>query len=439
MKPPRIPSHSTNRSKRALTQVGGPCEIWLDEVGLGAALESALRVHPDETATPRHVHGFHSYPARMHPDTAARLVTVLSQSGEVVLDPFVGSGTVLVEARVQGRIAYEIDANPLAVALSSLKLRGLAPDEGEHLIGVANAVAELADERRLAKAGPTRPYGRTEREWFPPHVLLELDGLWKGISELCPAAHRPALELVVSSMLTKVSVRRSDTSAQTEARRLASGFTIRFFVKKTEELVRRLQAYSASLPERELPWGVRLGDARDLPMKEGRAHAIITSPPYPGVYDYVEHHRLRLDWLKLDAKHLERHEIGAHRDFAQKSATAANEQWAEQMGDCLDEMRRVLAPSGKIALLIADSVVASRAFYADRALQDMAPRHGLKIVAGVSQERSHYHAPTRNAFRAAPRREHLIVFQAVHSNVAIPPSKGRGVVRSPSGRGGRGR
>jgi DNA modification methylase len=372
----------------------------------------------------------------MHPDTAARLVEVLSKPGDVVLDPFVGSGTVLVEARVQGRLAYGVDANPLAVALSSLKLGGLAPEEGEHLVAIANAIAEMAEERRLAKAGPTRPYGRTEREWFPPHVLLELDGLWKGISEQCPASFRPALELVISSMLTKVSVRRSDTSERTETRRLASGFTIRFFVKKTEELVRRLEAYSAALPDRRLPWGVRLGDARALPMNDGRAQAIITSPPYPGVYDYVEHHRLRLDWLKLDAKHLERHEIGAHRDFAHQTAAAAEERWGEQMGDCLDEMRRVLAASGRIALLIADSVVANRAFYADRALQGMAARHGLKIVAGLSQARSHYHAPTRNAFREAPRREHLIVFEAAPLLAKARPSGAR---RAEHSRGGRAR
>ena len=35
-----------------------------------------------------HVHGFHTYPARMHPQTAARLVRALSGEGATVLDPF---------------------------------------------------------------------------------------------------------------------------------------------------------------------------------------------------------------------------------------------------------------------------------------------------------------------------------------------------------------
>jgi DNA modification methylase len=399
--------------RRSLSQIGGDTEVWCDEAGLHDVFEAALRVESDDTQPMRHVHGFHSYPARMHPDTAARLVAGLTTPGQVVLDPFSGSGTVLVEARLLGRVAYGVDANPLAVALASLKLNGLKdPAEQELLLATAAVVAEYADERRRAKAGPSKRYNQAQRSLFPPHVLLELDGIAKGIAELCAPALKPALELVVSSLLTKVSLRSSDTNEQQLPRRIASGFTIRFFQKKTEELVRRLTDYSRQIPDATLKMGVKLGDARSLPMNDGHAHAIITSPPYPGVYDYVEHHRLRLEWLGLDARHLEQHEIGAHRHFAQSTPVDAEARWAEQLGACLDEMRRVLVPGGKAALLIADSVVAKRAFYADRALCQLAPKHGMRVVGGASQRRGHYHAPTRDAFREAPRREHLILLTA---------------------------
>jgi DNA modification methylase len=359
----------------------------------------------------------------MHPDTAVRLIEGLTRPGDTVLDPFAGSGTVLVEARILGRVAYGVDANPLAVKLASFKLNGLpSPADQELLLATVEAIVEYADERRRAKAPPLTRYTHAERAHFPPHVMLELDSLKHGIQKYCPPHLRSVLELVVSSLLTKVSHRQSDTSEQQAARRLASGFTIRFFQKKTEELVRRLREYAACVPAKVLPMGVKLGDARRLPMNDGRADAIITSPPYPGVYDYVEHHRLRLEWLGLDIKHLEEHEIGAHRHFSEDHALDAAACWAEQLGACLDEMRRVLVPGGKAALLIADSVVAKRAFYADRAIRQLAPQYGLRIVGGASQRREHFHAPTRYAFRDAPRREHLILLAPAASTRTDVPT-----------------
>lgn len=407
------PAHQTSKAsniRRSLTQLGGEVDVWCNDANVAEVLTSALSVDVNDVEPMRHVHGFHSYPARMHPDTAARLVLGLTEPGQVVLDPFSGSGTVLVEARILGRVAFGVDANPLAVTLSTLKLNGIKNEsEAEGLLATAAAIAEFADERRLGKAKPSKRYESAQRALFPPHVLLELDGISLGINELCPESMKPVLKLVVSSLLTKVSHRRSDTSEQQQTRRLASGFTIRFFEKKTQELVRRLTEYSRLVPNQSLKMGVKLGDARKLPMNDRRANAIITSPPYPGVYDYVEHHRLRLEWLGLDAKHLEKNEIGAHRHFSLSRPEDAEAKWAEQLGACLDEMRRVLVPNAIAALLIADSVVARRAFYADRALCQLAPTRGLRVVGGASQERGHYHAPTRDAFRGAPRREHLIL------------------------------
>jgi DNA modification methylase len=397
--------------RRSLTQVGGHVEVWADKCGLGKSLVGALEVSSDESAVMKHVHGFHTYPARMHPDTAARLVRGLSGSGQVVLDPFAGSGTVLVEARLQGRVAMGIDANPLAVGLCRLKLEGIDPAQREPLLAAIDAVTEHAGMRRRSKAGPSRRYSPVHRAAFEPHVLLELDGLRQGIDQACPPELAPVLMLVLSSLINKVSRRRSDTNQLDTPRRLAGGFVIGFFAKKARDLLGRLEDFSRQLPPRSTPAKVELGDARRLPLKGATVSTIITSPPYPGIYDYVEHHRLRLEWLKLDIGYLERHEIGAHRHFATGGNPSATSEWAAQLGACLDEMKRVLVPDGIAAILIGDSVVAGRAWYADRALQELAARHGLEVVGGASQDRGHFHAPTQHAFHLAQRREHLIVLQ----------------------------
>ena len=375
-------------------------------------LTYSLSVEPDENATMAHVHGFHTYPARLHPETASRLVESFSSPTGRVLDPFCGSGTVLVEARLLERQAFGIDANPLAVALASLKCRGATPEFAEELTTAAAAVVAHADMRRTQKLGPTRKYGTADREVYDAHVLLELDGLRDGIFKLRGTEVRRALLLVLSAALTKVSKKVGDTAPRTAPKRLAGGFTIRFFETKAKDLAKRMLEYSTLVPPSAPEVKCAVGDARDLSqLTPASLDLILSSPPYPGVYDYFDHHELRLRWLGMDETSFEAKEIGARRRLTGLGFQAALEKWEQEFGACLDAFRDALAPQGSIALVIADSVLGGRALYADEAVRDLAIAHGLALACLGSQERPYFHEPTRAAFRASPRREHVLILR----------------------------
>jgi DNA methylase len=66
-------------------------------------------------------HGFYRYPARFSPIFVRAAIERFSKPGDVILDPFMGSGTTMVEACVSGRRAVGCDINSLAVFLSKLK------------------------------------------------------------------------------------------------------------------------------------------------------------------------------------------------------------------------------------------------------------------------------------------------------------------------------
>ncbi len=181
------------RARRSLAHVGGAIETR-GESGHAAVLARALAVLPAaptsreaELDARPHIHGFHPYPARLHPATAAHLVGALSPEGGVVLDPFCGSGTVLVEARIAKREAWGFDLNPVAVALSKLKTRSFRATEREAVLAAAERACAVATERRLAKLGASRRYPREDVAHYDPHVLLELDGLRAGIERLTPS------------------------------------------------------------------------------------------------------------------------------------------------------------------------------------------------------------------------------------------------------------
>ena len=397
------------KRRTALSQLGGAVEVWGEAAG-SAALQSALDVAATETAELRDVHGFHSYPARMHPDTAARLVASLSEPGQTVLDPFCGSGTLLVEARRLGRRALGYDVNPLSRELCWLKT--LAPADAwlTALSENAGRVAAHADERRKRKAGATQRYGDADREQFAAHVLLELDGLRDGIQKVADPEQRRALFLLLSALLTKVSQRSSDSNAQSVGKRVAPGFPSRFFVKKASELCGQLSLYRQSLPPAAPPAGCTLGDARQLPgLAAGSVALVVTSPPYPGVYDYLSHHDDRLRWLGLSSRDFEKLEIGSRRELSGENFGPALARWERDLGATLAALARALNEQGRIVLLIADSTLAGKPLFAERVVEKAAPTAGLTLLARASQARPHFHGGSRDAFAKQPRREHLLL------------------------------
>ena len=398
--------------RRALSHIGGPIEAQGENRNDVTLATRAFDVAPDEEASRAHVHGFHSYPARVDPRTVRLLVEGLSPRGATVLDPFCGSGTVLVEARLAGRAPIGTDANPLAVELAWWKARGTTEKERASILEAAQKVKAHAEKRRAARAGATRRYGPEDVALFDPHVLLELDGLRDGIAQERNEDLARVLRLVLSAILIKVSRRQGDSSAQLAPKRLASGFTIRLFGAKAEELVRRLAAFAAMLPKDAPAPAVRLGDARVLEgIRDGSVAAIVTSPPYAGTYDYLAHHEARLRWLSIEPTSFAQREIGARRHFTELSFEQAIARWDADFTAALLAMRRVLAPNGVAALVLGDSAAGTRPILADRTVRKLAPRAKLRVTAVVSQERPHFHGPTMRAFQKTPRREHLILLR----------------------------
>jgi hypothetical protein len=410
------------KQRRSLTHVGGAVQTAGDE-RIAAKLADALDVapapeprrdgHADDDPDRAHVHGFHTYPARMHPTTAARLVRAATERDALVLDPFCGSGTVLVEAMIAGRRVAGTDLNPLAERLSRLKTARLGQGDRDAIAAGARAVAAFADERRARRAGATRRYPPEDVALFDPHVLLELDSIRAAVAGLdLSAPVRDALVLVLSAILVKLSRRASDTSGGPAARRLAAGYPARLFVRKAEELSSRIAAFENLVPPEVAPAHVALDDAARLrTIAASTVDAIVTSPPYVATYDYLEHHALRLRWLDLDTHPFSSGEIGSRRRYAPLDAQGARDAWTRELGAALRSMSRVCRKGAPIALLLADSAVQGEALRADVLLGPVARDAGLVVLARASQARPHFHGPTARAFQDAPRAEHAIALE----------------------------
>lgn len=405
----------TPRKKRALSHQGGAIETEGDSAD-AAVLAHALDVSPatDEENDParQHIHGFHTYPARMHPVTAARLVTGFSLPEGRILDPFCGSGTVLVEALIAGRQAFGVDLNPFAVLLSKCKTKIRGSKDLQLLLDAAGAIAGLADDRRLAKAKSTKKYTKADLVLFEPHILMELDSLQMGIQEKKNHPAAADLWMVLSSMLVKFSRQPSDTSTATKSRKLAAGFPARHFLRKTEELTQRAAEFGQLVGSQPQIAKVWQGNAQLLKGLEIEAiDAIVTSPPYAATYDYSQHHALRSRWLGLKVKEFEKGEMGARTAYRNLDPQKAAARWHEELAHFLKAASAHLRPGLPLVLVVADSSVGPVALRADAAITSIARDCGFYPSARASQARPHFHGPGAAAFRELPRREHAIVLR----------------------------
>ncbi len=403
--------------RRSLTNVGGEVTTAGDREA-AEILAHAIDVAPssEEDAEDRnHVHGFHAYPARAHPITVRRLVENFVAEDGTVLDPFCGSGTVLVESMLAGRATIGTDLNPIAVMLARAKSFPRSPERTATLVAAAEKVAELADARRIAKAGAPHKLPAEDVAAFAPHVLLELASLRMGIAK-APNAIRPDLLLVFSAILVKLSSRRGDTSEAPTEKRIAAGFATRIFLQKAQELARRFDDFFAALPSPPPRARVFEDDATVLRnIEDASVDAVITSPPYVATYDYIAHHELRMRWLGLDSGKFAAGELGARRNYMRKTPEAAKRSWEAELKSLLRALARVMRPESPLVLLIADSAVqapdgSAMPLYADDIVLEVAERgRHFRPYARASQERQHFHTRTNMAFTERPRKEHALL------------------------------
>jgi hypothetical protein len=390
------------------------------------ALEAAQK---DRETAETLTHPFHTYPARLHPATAKILVELVGDGAgrtQALVDPFCGSGTVLVEARAAGMRTIGVDLNPLAVLIARAKTWTAPPKRRKqlreigHSIAAASLAAGKAARRSAAESAPLRrvagfdPNARNRRlaSWFAPHVRRELEDLAARLDLLRAddAELADLLTACLSAILYKVSSRTSDTDPTWIDRNVARGQAARLFAQRVDLLVAGLDDLSkvhATLPE-VFELDIRkLGDV----VAEGSAAGIITSPPYAGTYDYAEHQRLRFDFLGLRHRELDAGEIGSRRSFEDDPLEALR-RWKKALAGIVDRITTALAPGRAAAIVIGDSVARGRAMYALDDLRE-AVTSDVVIEAWASQERPMLGSVERRAFGDRPKAEHIILLRKV--------------------------
>jgi SAM-dependent methyltransferase len=397
--------------------MGGPVETGGESA---AARTLAALLDVDAGLERALTHGFHSYAGRMHPSIARGAVAAFSAAGDTVVDPFCGSGTVMVEAMAAGRAAVGVDASPLGVAIARTRTTVLGEGGRARLHAEAARIAEEAGERARKRRRPEVPaWARREGQRFHPHVLFELLGLRELVMATPDDDVGRALRMCLSSILVKFMKAGPEAPRDGTEKRIARGVPSRMLGDRAAELTGGLAALEARAPPGTPTPHIDVGDARHLspliplsPPGGERAGVrgaslVLSSPPYAGTYDYAALHDVRFTWLGLSRTRFRELQLGTRGP----ALGVRGDEWRDSQRRWISEMARVLRPSGRALLVVGDGVVDGAPEDAPDAVARAATAAGLEPLARASQARPLHDRRLQQIFAGRPRREHLLLLR----------------------------
>jgi len=352
------------------------------------------------------MHSIHPYPAKFIPQIPRKLIELFHPGdSSIVLDPFCGSGTTLVEAINLGFDACGIDVNPLACLLTKVKTTPLAPGINE----LARQIIYKAQERLSRNAAQIPKIPRLDH-WFNIDIQKALAALIEQINKQKQVTLREALQIAFSSIVVQVSNQESNTRYAAIEKNISARDVFNRFEKAVAAMNRAASALSnnlfrplgkASILNRD----ILTVKADDLPSAVG---LVVTSPPYPNAYEYWLYHKYRMYWLGMDPINVRQHEIGARPHYF-KVNHQDERVFEEQMSTTFRLLAQVMNQKAKACFLVGRSIIHGRVIDNVALLRRAAESYGF-VVEGIKKRRI---PPTRKAFNPIHGKineESLIIF-----------------------------
>lgn len=257
-------------------------------------------------------HGFHTYPAMMIPQVARRLIGAYGKNAKVLLDPFVGSGTALLEATLHNNFekAYGIDINPLALLISKVKT---TPIDTKILWKEYHELMEkcLEDKKEVnfSQKQIEKPNFPNIDFWFKPQVTTDLAIIRKNISEVKNKDVKNFFLVAFSETVRDVSNTRNREyklyRMSPEMMKKHKPDTISTFRQKLKENITNMTQYFEEY-NKNCKVSILAEDSRNhTSIQNGEVDLIVTSPPYGDsrtTVAYGQFSRLALQWLGYDQK-----------------------------------------------------------------------------------------------------------------------------------------
>ncbi len=351
-------------------------------------------------------HGIHKFPAKFFPELPRYLIRKYSGTGETVLDPMCGSGTVVLEAMLNNRLGIGVDIDPIARLITKVKT---TPIDSETLrFASRNLVEQIQELDSNSEYLPRIPEFHYRDNWFRPFVLRELAIINDSIDAQTTAERKDIVDFfrVVLSSIIRDASNADPHCTRTVLRKkvvkkLAPGDTFSKFTKKLSQQSDAMTEFSdisrtLDVSEVRLP----IGSAMETGLESDSIDLAVTSPPYINAVDYPRTHQLEMYWLGLlgdgPLSQVKREYIGTETVYKKEYAALKSSgyesldpilekifesdprrsfivfKFFEDMKDQLAEMYRVLKPGGRYCIAIGNNIIRGVEVHSDKILSEIA-------------------------------------------------------------------
>jgi SAM-dependent methyltransferase len=276
------------------------------------------------------------------PQLVEQLLEAYANRGTFILDPFLGSGTVLLEAARFGLPAFGSEINPAAFKMAdTYRFINLSTTRRRQIV---DTVADLLHEV-LPDDSPLFATSRPPSE-RPLHELLANEA-----AAVTDEFAKVLIEALV--VLINVGSRELDQRA-------------------IDAVWSKVRENTLSLPFSKFRVELANCDARALPVPAGQVDLVLTSPPYINVFNYHQHYRKSVESLGWDLLEVAKSEIGSNRKHRGNRFLTVI-QYCLDMAQVFHELRRVCRPDARIIFVVGrESNVRKTVFYNGEIVAELA-------------------------------------------------------------------
>lgn len=334
-------------------------------------------------------HDYHRYPAKFIPQIVNKLIEEYAPgNNQIVLDPFGGCGTTLVESKLHGRKSIGFDINPVAKLITDTKTNPIDPK----LLTIAKE--KFIATYKKTKLGKGLSHNERVYYWFEKGMVRRLDRIYLSILSIDNKDTRRFFLCSFSHILKNCSRWLMKSIKPTIDKKKVFPNAQEIFLKHLNSMIKKNEVFFNELKNKgNLKVSAKMyiqDSTKRSNLSNNSIDLIVTSPPYVTSYEYADLHQLSLLWFGDDKinfknwnghgdefKYFRKKFIGSaykttdYRDFGSNIAeeivnnmevkdrplSKSIAGYFVDMKHAFTEMYRVLKPGKQICLIIGNTEI----------------------------------------------------------------------------------